>query len=356
MHETDQEFASKAFRYRVDVFTARLLALMSGISEKGIHDTRVESRRLRAALEAFRDHFPPHPFRIAYRDARRITRLLGKPRETAVSLALLHDLAPGGPAESPILECLTRRLNTKLKKQMVCLEKKIGRLDPIRIRSRLDFLLAVMEPNAWDTAGTLREPGSLPVQPTLFPMQESALSRGARIVKAVIAPICEYRTAARFAVASDEELHSLRIISKKARYALEIYSQIWPGGLAVSIDSARSFQDAAGRYHDWTMLRAHLDNEAKRLNSKGSDHLGSSLTAIVELALLRRESMKTAMRAALLDLQDRLDDLRHAMDAGMSKPNLRAMKGASSKLRTAGRSGRQSAAFRYRAGRVSARA
>ena len=142
-------------------------------------------------------------------------------------------------AECACLDYLQRRLFSKLKKQKARLEKKLKRIDPLRIRSKIDFLISIMEP------GELKEP-------TLFPMRVTAAMRFCRILEGFAALFTKYRPTGQFDTATDADLHSLRIAAKKARYTMEIFSPVWPGGLGVP--SKRHASSRKRRVH--TMIGA----------------------------------------------------------------------------------------------------
>jgi len=312
MEKTDQEFGAEAFRFRADRLIRRLLELVSEATDESVHQTRVESRRTRSVLEAFQQMFPPRPFNSAYSKVRRITQILGEPRETAVSLRLLRELAQDGAAGRSCLKYLDKRLNSRLKKQEEQVRKKIRRIDPLRLSSRLEFLLSIMDsgevprnaqPGNAPSPNPKRSHTSRPFQPALFQMRQSAAAQGFRIVAGYAKPILEYRTTQRFDSATDNELHSLRIEAKKARYAMEIYSSVWPGGLSRYLEKTRSFQDAAGLYHDWGVLRRYMDREVKRL-SNGSLRRAFEIGRLSESIELRRIGLREAMRPALLELQE----------------------------------------------------
>ena len=67
---------------------------------EGVHDIRVASRRLRAVLAEHGVLFKKARVRRLNRNARRVTSVLGKPRELDVTIALLESLRPDfhGPA------------------------------------------------------------------------------------------------------------------------------------------------------------------------------------------------------------------------------------------------------------------
>ena len=309
MNATDQEFGIEVLRLRLDVFTGQLIKLVPNVSDKTIHETRVESRRMREALESFRDMFPPFPYSSAYKSVRQITHILGESRETAVISGLVEGLARDGAAERACVEYLQRRLNSRLRKQKARLEKKLRRIDPLRIRCKLDFLLSIMESSAGSGGPPDSSPRSSrshlanPSQPALFQMRETALSRSCRILDGFVESIAEYRPARRFDAASDDDLHSLRIVVKKTRYAMEIFSPVWPGGLAPHIERARRLQEAGGAYNDWNTLRSCLDSEIKRLEgSTRSVHLIFEIGRLAEYAELRKSELKAMMRTALIEL------------------------------------------------------
>ena len=104
------EFGKTILQQRADSLLDELVSLKRRPDEKSIHDTRVQSRRLRAALEAFKDLFAPNPWHAVYGSVKEITRTLGGPRETGVIILLLRD--PGGAgdmAESLCREYLMER-------------------------------------------------------------------------------------------------------------------------------------------------------------------------------------------------------------------------------------------------------
>jgi CHAD domain-containing protein len=198
---------------------------------------------------------------------------------------------------------LHKRLASKLKKREARLRKGLERVDPLRLQSRLEFLLSVMEPVSWPDH---------PHQPPLFPMREGALEQAQTVLTNLTAPISGIRTLERFKAATDLELHSLRIAAKKSRYAMEMFSPIWPGGLSASIERARKFQELSGAYNDWSVLRSCFEDEIKRLDSPGSVGLAFEIGRLAAYAEQRKASMKAPIRAALIELQQSLSGLAAA--------------------------------------------
>jgi CHAD domain-containing protein len=63
----------------------------------GVHDMRVATRRLRAALEFFAPCFPSRPFNRALRDVKALADALGERRDPDVQIASLREMREAGP-------------------------------------------------------------------------------------------------------------------------------------------------------------------------------------------------------------------------------------------------------------------
>jgi CHAD domain-containing protein len=76
-----------------------------------VHDMRVATRRLRAALEVFEPCFPPKRFRAALREVKELADALGERRDRDVTIAALDDFASAmGRADRTGIESLIGRL------------------------------------------------------------------------------------------------------------------------------------------------------------------------------------------------------------------------------------------------------
>ena len=72
-------------------------ALDTGDIER-VHDMRVATRRLRAALEIFEPCFPDKPYGEALTEVKRLADALGEPRDRDVAIATLHRFNDQMPA------------------------------------------------------------------------------------------------------------------------------------------------------------------------------------------------------------------------------------------------------------------
>ena len=94
--EPDIPYAAAAARI-VATRAEEVLEHSRGVLDVGdierVHDMRVATRRLRAALEAFRPCFPRGEFKVALRDVKEIADALGERRDRDVTIAALEDFA-----------------------------------------------------------------------------------------------------------------------------------------------------------------------------------------------------------------------------------------------------------------------
>src|SRR4051812_29200208 len=67
---------------------------------EGVHDMRVATRRLRAALEVYRDCFPKPEFKRELRDVKSLASALGARRDPDVAIATVKEIAAHLPASA----------------------------------------------------------------------------------------------------------------------------------------------------------------------------------------------------------------------------------------------------------------
>jgi len=320
--EMDRGFAAQVVLKRCEQLFREISNLKRGIREESVHDTRVASRRMRAALEAFQDMFPAEAWQAGFDAAKAITRTLGKAREEEVTLTLLKDLTNGGDlAENLCREYLEERCRknvTRLQKKMM---RQLRATDVRRMRSQFRSLVEGLAPvdlhaepfNERGEAGQERimQPAPTPrraQQALLFPPDDHPVSRAVGVVEELAGPILSFRARYDFPRASDERLHALRIASKKLRYAMEIFDPVWPGGLAGEAAMARALQDSAGEYHDWAVLRDRLRAEIRRLTSKETTHLAFQIGRLLAHVEDRKSSKRKEILPALTALQAGIHD------------------------------------------------
>jgi CHAD domain-containing protein len=110
----EQPYAAVAARV-VEVRAAEVAAHSAGVLEisdiERLHDMRVATRRLRAALEVFEPCFPRKRFKRVLREVKALADALGARRDPDVTIAELERFAAAvGGAERPGVELMIERM------------------------------------------------------------------------------------------------------------------------------------------------------------------------------------------------------------------------------------------------------
>jgi CHAD domain-containing protein len=144
--DPDIPYAIAAARV-VEVRAGEVVEHARGVLDMGdierVHDMRVATRRLRAALEVFRPCFPPDEFKGVVKEVKSIADALGERRDRDVTIATLEDFGEALAApDRPGIESLVAKLRSE---QQEANEELAGFVDEARLealRERLDLLVA----------------------------------------------------------------------------------------------------------------------------------------------------------------------------------------------------------------------
>ena len=257
--------------------------VLAGDDADAVHDLRVASRRLRAALAFLKKELPAARTRRVSRRVRRITRALGDLRQYDVNARLLDRIILESPEARPAAEfarpvlaadrgrvlmrarkALRRRDLAGLEKQVKDLTLRLDRCDRealSRRATRLATRQAKRLSRIWSTNGA--GPG-----------------RGAN-------PKDKAR------------LHAIRIATKKLRYHLETGRTVCGWRVEPALQTAREVQELLGGLHDEEALRhwceSHRDEAAGFMGGL-IRHLRHREAA----AMARIAAMREASHAALI--------------------------------------------------------
>jgi CHAD domain-containing protein len=124
----------------VEVRAAEVAEHATGVLDVGdierVHDMRVATRRLRAALEVFEPCFPRKPFKAVLKDVKALADALGERRDPDVTIAALEDFAAHvARADQPGVETLIERLRVE---QRQANEQLASFVDPKRLRDLVE--------------------------------------------------------------------------------------------------------------------------------------------------------------------------------------------------------------------------
>jgi CHAD domain-containing protein len=158
----DDPYAAAAARV-VRVRTAEVAENAAGVLDveeiEGVHDMRVATRRLRAALEVFEPCFPRKRFRAALREVKALADALGERRDRDVTIASLREFAAAVDQEDqPGLESLIARIRAE--------QADANRdLVPHVSAERVAALVEMLEGLAAEATALTGEPESAPSAP-----------------------------------------------------------------------------------------------------------------------------------------------------------------------------------------------
>lgn len=111
--EAETRFSAAAAA-TVDVRTREVFAHADGVLDTGaierVHDMRVATRRLRAALEIFAPCFPPKRHKRLLREVKRLADVLGERRDPDVAIERLRTLGGKVPDDAAAIEALIAEL------------------------------------------------------------------------------------------------------------------------------------------------------------------------------------------------------------------------------------------------------
>ena len=136
------EAAHTSLRQQLDEMLSQLEGTRAGDDIEALHDMRVASRRLRAALSVFVAAFPPKPFRALEKEVARVTDALGAVRDADVQIEFMQTVeASATESEKVGLRAFTEHLQKGRDKDRILLVKELNRLEKSRFRNDFGRLL-----------------------------------------------------------------------------------------------------------------------------------------------------------------------------------------------------------------------
>jgi CHAD domain-containing protein len=213
-----------------------------------IHDMRVASRRLRAALCTFANCFVKKDAARWSKQIRGVTKAMGKARDLDVQILTVHRFlkTQKSSAVRAVMKHLLLRLEQKRKKA----QKKL-------VAAAREFVSS-------DVYDELRRVGA-------GPDDTGGKSTYSNQMYSVASKTINERLTAFLAYADNvhdssktDLLHAMRIEAKKLRYTMELNAEMYQGGLEKYITAARQLQTALGDMHDYVVWIEFLPQFVKK--------------------------------------------------------------------------------------------
>ncbi len=139
---TFSEAAHTAIQKQLDTLLENLPGTRAGDDIEALHDMRVASRRLRAALSVFRDVFPPKKFLPLEKQVARVTDALGAVRDADVLIEFMQAAQRGAPESGRVgLQAFIDHLQRGRDAERLHLVKALDRLEKGAFRKDFHALL-----------------------------------------------------------------------------------------------------------------------------------------------------------------------------------------------------------------------
>jgi len=236
---TAGELAFRVLREQFAVFLAHEPGTRIGDDPEALHDMRVATRRMRAAMKIFEMPLPVRAQR--FRDEFKwIAGALGEVRDLDVQLERLDGwISSASSGDRELLEELRAVFHERRKKAR---RSMLRRLNSRRYARLVESFGAFLERGPSRRAQASRQP-ILAVAPDL-------VRKPYRKVRKLGDPLSEE--------SSGEEYHELRKKGKRLRYALEFLSDIYGDPAKDLIKALKVLQDVLGDHQDAEVAVAHL--------------------------------------------------------------------------------------------------
>jgi CHAD domain-containing protein len=133
--------AARVVEIRARELREQAIGVLDTSDIERVHDMRVATRRLRAALEVFEPCFPVKPYRTGLKEVKALADALGDRRDRDVHIAALVDFsATIGPSDRLGVDTLIARLRDEQREANVQLEPYVEEQRLAALIARLDEL------------------------------------------------------------------------------------------------------------------------------------------------------------------------------------------------------------------------
>jgi CHAD domain-containing protein len=203
--------------------------------DRGVHQARVTSRRLREAVPVLATGLKGSKAGKARRKIRRLTCALGTVRELDVTLGLLDQLARSPQVSRTAVEDVRAHVIAEREDRRARMLERLDRVDVDKLARRLASVAAALDE-------AIDEPWRKALGARLF---ERSKRLGIVIGEAgqIYAP---------------EGLHQVRIAAKKLRYGLELAADSGLKQAAPHVRTMQRAQEMLGKLHDLQVLQTHV--------------------------------------------------------------------------------------------------
>jgi len=277
----DLERVEEGLARRSSELVAAARRVRTGGDPEAIHDLRVATRRLTAALRAWESLMPAKAGRGACDALRRLRRRVGRARELEVHVALAESRRPDAGANPRVVDTILERLHERLARRRRAAMKRVSPRRLKRLMGRVEAATAGVRERGRNHPGATAE--------------ALAVERG-NAERAGVA----LRSAARRP--DDVTLHEARLRVKQWRYLLECLEEAMPDAPWQAAEPLRRIQTLLGDIHDRALLRDVFARHALRpIPEAEREHLDALITTLDKE---RERAVRRFQRRALAEIED----------------------------------------------------
>jgi len=222
-----------------------------------VHQMRVAIRRVRSALQVFREIVDRERTRALGDELKWLAAVLGRERDAEVLAARLRKLLAALPAElvaGPVEERVTRHFSSELAQAHAA---AVRELDGPRYFALLDALDALLD-----------DP---PLHPDASRPAAQALRRPVRRAAKRLKRALKNIPGRDPSPDKDTAIHEARKAAKRARYAADAAAPALGGKAARQAARAKALQTLLGNHHDSVVARTFLRTLAGQAHAAGED-------------------------------------------------------------------------------------
>lgn len=245
-----------------------------------VHDARVATRRARTLLRLAGPALGPKRAESLRRELRWAAALLGEVRDLDVFLEVLERYLGELPPEVPAPQRLLERFQEDRRTALLALQDGFSGRSLLLLLERLRRL--VLSPPPRNPRGAGAEKAGMAARR----MARRQVRRALKAAKALgPAPL-------------PEALHRLRILFKRARYALEFFREVLPGEAEACIEAATAVQEVLGAHQDAVVALGRLREAARRSDLPSEELVASGvlLQRFWQSADLARGTLEEGLR------------------------------------------------------------
>jgi CHAD domain-containing protein len=273
---TARQVIQVAFATSVDRLLRHLPAARLGVDPRGVHQARVASRRMRSDLQTFGPLLDADWSAELQADLKTLIDVLGAVRDSDVLGAKLLDVAARHPDIDPTAAgSVVHEVNADRRRARRRLLRFLGQERTLQLLDRL--IAAADDPPTLPRA----ERSAKKVLPKLVRKRWKRLNRAVRALGPDPSP---------------RELHRIRILSKRVRYATEaVAPAAGKQATRFAIEAAR-IQDALGELNDAAVAQDRLGDIANSLDGRAAFTAGQLAQQLTVEARIEGENWRRAHR------------------------------------------------------------